>query len=150
MDIAIKKVSNPPYDILLLADPSEDAINDYVNRGICYGAYYDGVLTGVYVLLKTRPFIYEIVNIAVYPEYQKRGIGRAMVIDAIQKCKGFNAESIEIGTGNSSINQLLLYQKCGFRIVGVDRDFFKMHYKDTIMENGIRCIDMIRLSMNLE
>lgn len=42
-----------------------------------------------------------------------------------------------------------LYQKCGFRIVGIDRDFFTDHYPEPIYENGIWCRDMIRLSIHL-
>lgn len=58
-------------------------------------------------------------------------------------------KTIEIGTGNSSIGQLVLYQKCGFRITGVDIDFFVRHYQEEIFENGIQCRDMIRLSQDL-
>lgn len=63
--------------------------------------------------------------------------------------RGQGAKTLEIGTGNSSLNQLGLYQKCGFRIIGVDKDFFTRHYEDEIVENGIICRDMIRLSMDL-
>ncbi|MNW16937.1 putative N-acetyltransferase YvbK [compost metagenome] len=45
--------------------------------------------------------------------------------------------------------QLYLYQKCGFRIVGVDVDFFVRHYEEAIEENGIPCRDMIRLAMDI-
>ena len=65
----------------------------------------------------------------------------------VAKSKGF--KTIEVGTGNSSIEQLALYQKCGFRITGVDLDFFIRHYSEEIYENGIQCRDMIRLSKDL-
>jgi len=70
-------------------------------------------------------------------------------MDAIQVAKTKGYKTIEIGTGNSSLGQLALYQKCGFRIVGVDRDFFVRHYQDEIFENGIQCRDMVRLSQDL-
>lgn len=54
-------------------------------------------------------------------------------------------ETVEIGTGNSSIDQLAFYQKCGFRIAAIDPDFFIRHYPEPIFENGIQCRDMIRL-----
>jgi hypothetical protein len=56
---------------------------------------------------------------------------------------------LEIGTGNSSFHQLKLYQRCGFRITGVERDFFVRHYEEEIIEDGIRCVDMIRLAIDL-
>jgi hypothetical protein len=45
---------------------------------------------------------------------------------------------------------MLLYQKCGFRIVGVDLDYFRIHSKERIIENGIECRDMIRMEMILD
>ncbi len=47
-----------------------------------------------------------------------------LVMDTIKVDKTKRYKTIEIGTGNSSIGQLALYQKCGFRIIGVDMDFF--------------------------
>lgn len=65
----------------------------------------------------------ELVNVAVLEEQHNRGIGKQLVMDAmgVAKVKGY--KTIEIGTGNSGIGQLALYQKCGFRIIGVDMDF---------------------------
>ncbi|MGB9937810.1 MAG: GNAT family N-acetyltransferase [Methanobacterium sp.] len=137
------------YNLLFLADDSKDAIEDYINRGTCYGAYIDQTIVGIYVLLKTRPFTMEIVNIAVKKEFQNQGIGKKMVLDAINKARLENAKVLEIGTLNCGICQLTLYQKCGFRIKYVDRDFFKKHYEEKIIENGIECIDMIILSIDL-
>ncbi|MBX4262121.1 GNAT family N-acetyltransferase [Clostridium estertheticum] len=151
-DVVIKKLSSDeevPYGLLLLADPSMDIINDYVHRGDCYVAYINNNIVAVYVILKTRPLTLELVNIAVSETYQCKGIGKRLIFSAINMARGKGARVLEVGTGNSSLYQLALYQKCGFRIVGIDRDFFKKHYKEIIIENGIECIDMIRLSLNL-
>jgi ribosomal protein S18 acetylase RimI-like enzyme len=151
VDISIKELDNEsiPYNLLLLADDSKDAIEDYISRGRCYGAYINQNIVGIYVLLKTRSFTMELVNIAVKKEYQNQGIGKKMVLDAINRAKLENFKVLEIGTGNCGICQLALYQKCGFRITHVDRDFFKKHYEEKIIENGIECVDMIRLSIDL-
>lgn len=138
-----------PYDLLLLADPSMEIINDYIHRGCCYIATIDNNIVGTYVIIKTRPLSLELVNIAVSEQYQGKGIGKRLVLSAIDMARKENAKVLEVGTGNSSINQLALYQKCGFRIIGIDRDFFKKHYKEDIVENGIQCVDMIRLSVDL-
>ena len=150
--LIIKKVSSKdeiPYDLLLLADPSIEIINEYVHRGECFIAYINNDIIGVYVLIKTRPFTLELVNIAVKESFQCKGIGSKLIYSAIDFAKKENAKVLEVGTGNSSIYQLGLYQKCGFRIVGIDKDFFRKHYKEKIIENGIECIDMIRLSIDL-
>ncbi|KAB2328363.1 GNAT family N-acetyltransferase [Cytobacillus depressus] len=138
-----------PMELLLLADPSEDIVEEYIKRGECFVAESEQQLIGVYVLLPTRPETVELVNVAVLEEQHGRGIGTQLVMDAIRVAKTKGYKTIEIGTGNSSIGQLHLYQKCGFRIIGVDMDFFIKHYPEEIFKNGIQCRDMIRLSQDL-
>lgn len=145
----LRKDEVPPIDLLLHADPSEEMIMGYLQRGVCYVAEMNNEVIGVYVLLPTRPGTMEIVNVAVSTHYRGKGIGKALVQDAIENARlsGYNA--VEIGTGNSSINQLALYQKCGFRIIGIDPDFFIRNYSEEIFEYGIQCRDMIRLKLDL-
>ncbi|MED1793767.1 GNAT family N-acetyltransferase [Brevibacillus nitrificans] len=141
--------SPPPMQLLLLADPSESLVERYLKRGTCYIAAEDRAVVGVYVLLPTRPDTVELVNVAVDEAQQGKGIGKKLVLHAIDTAKQLGYRTIEIGTGNSSVNQLALYQKCGFRITGVDRDFFLRHYDEPIFENGIQIVDMIRMAQDL-
>ncbi|ACV58940.1 GNAT family N-acetyltransferase [Alicyclobacillus acidocaldarius] len=140
----------PPIDLLVQADPDVDVVNQYISRGITYVGELDGNVIGCYVLLQTRPMIVELVNVAVAEDKQGQGYGKQLIQHAVQQARSMGYKSIEIGTGNSSIGQLALYQKCGFRIVGVDFDFFTRHYKEPIFENGIQCRDMIRLVQHIE
>ncbi|MGO4542981.1 GNAT family N-acetyltransferase, partial [Paenibacillus sp. 2TAB19] len=120
----------PPMELLLMADPSEKLVNEYLNRGQCMVAEDGGLIIGVYVLLPTRPETIEIVNVAVAESEQGQGIGKQLVKHAIDTAKQLGYKTIEIGTGNSGVGQLALYQKCGFRMVGIDRDFFIRHYHE--------------------
>lgn len=153
MDVKIRPLEDHeevPLDLLLLADPSQEMIEEYLQRGQCYvGLDEREQIIAVIVLLPTRPGTLEIVNIAVREAFQGRGIGKKLIQFAMDQAREKNAKTIEIGTGNSSVGQLLLYQKCGFRITGIDRDFFIRHYPEKIYENGIQCRDMIRLSLDL-
>lgn len=144
----IQELSEVPYDLLYLADPSRDAIEDYIYRGYGYVAILNKEVVGVYILLRTRPKTYEIINVAVVEEFQGKGIGKKLITHAINHVRDEGATTLVISTGNSSLSQLALYQKCGFRIVGVDTDYFVRNYKEKIIENGIHCKDMIRLQMN--
>lgn len=138
-----------PMELLLLADPSETIVKDYTTRGECFVAELEKKIVGVYVLLPTRPETIELVNVAVAEVLHGRGIGKQLVMDAVKVAKGKGYKTIEVGTGNSGVGQLALYQKCGFRIVGMDLDFFVRHYPEEIYENGIQCRDMIRLTQDL-
>lgn len=139
----------PPMHLLLLADPSPKKVKDYISRGECFIAEEGNQIIGIYVLLPTRPETVELVNVAVDEVHQGKGVGKQLVLDAVNTAKKNGYKTIEMGTGNSSIGPLALYQKCGFRITGVDLDFFTNHYAEEIIENGILCRDMIRLSQAL-
>lgn len=150
MDIRLlSDKEKPPIDLLLSADPSLPLVMEYLEKGDCFVAESEKQVIGVYVLLATEPETVELVNVAVAEKYQSRGIGKLLVKDAIEKAKTKGFKTIEVGTGNSSIGQLALYQKCGFRITGVDKDFFIRNYEEEIYENGIQCQDMLRLAQEL-
>ena len=151
-EIIVSKINSDkeiPYDLLLEADPSRELVDSYVRKGTVFVGRINEEIIGVYVLINTSTKTVEIVNIAVKEAYRGKNIGKYLLNDAIQRAREYDAKQVEIGTGNSSINQLALYQKCGFRITGIDKDFFKKNYAEKIMENGIQCVDMIRLSMDL-
>lgn len=141
--------NNIPYDLLLLADPSREKIDEYLPDSISYIYEVADIIVGIYILIKTSPDTFEIKNIAVHENYQGKGLGKRLINHAIEVVKEKEGTVLEIGTGNSSINQLALYQKCGFRIDSVIKNFFRDNYEEDIWENGIRCIDMIRLRMTL-
>lgn len=145
----LKEQEIPPFDLLLLADPSRELVEEYLAIGECYVAEIAGEIVGVYVLTKLDAQTMEIRNVAVNEQLHGCGIGKQLIGNAIRTAKELGYKSLEIGTGNSSIGQLALYQKCGFRLEGVIKDFFTDRYEDAIFENGIQCRDMIRLSMVL-
>lgn len=134
-----------PVDLLLLSDPSEEVINEYIDESVKFIATLDTKIIGALLLLKTRPGTMEIMNISVYEEYQNKGIGRKLITEAIEYAKNHKAKVVEIGTGNPGLVQMMLYQKCGFRIVGVELDYFRKNHEEKIFENDIECRDMIRM-----
>lgn len=149
MEIEIIKIQTPPIELLLLADESQASIDDYINRGECYAAQSDDEVVGEYILLHTRPFTAEIVNIAVLEQYQRCGIGCKLIQHAISTAREAGYHLLEIGTGDSGIGQIALYERCGFCKVGIDKDYFIQHYPAPIFENDIQCRDMVRLQMKL-
>lgn len=136
-----------PKDLLLLADPSEDMIAEYIHSGTIFVAKRNSKIVGALVVLNTRPKTMEIMNISVYEEYQNKGIGKQLINKAINYAQESKIKTLEIGTGNPGLIQMILYQKCGFRIIGVEFDYFRKYYKEKITENGIECRDMIRMRM---
>jgi ribosomal protein S18 acetylase RimI-like enzyme len=151
-----------PYELLLQADPSRERIDSYVEKGRCRIACTLEEEIGIYVLV-TRSFndaksedtedtedTAEIVNISVAKKFQGQGFGKALVFDAIEIARAGNIRKLLVGTGNSSITQLGFYQRCGFRITGINLDFFTNNYPEKIIENGIVCRDLIQMTMEIE
>jgi ribosomal protein S18 acetylase RimI-like enzyme len=138
-----------PYHLLLLADPYKNAIEKYLNSSEIYVAVLENEVVGVYVLYPITRNTIEIKNIAVEESYQGCGIGKLMLINAAKISKEKNYATIIIGTGNSSIGQLSLYQKQGFEIFDIKKNFFVENYIVPIFEDGIQCKHMIMLSKKL-
>lgn len=142
---AITLYSEDLFALLLLADPSQNNINEYLNKSLIYGAYINNVLIGVYVLFPVNEQTMEIKNIAVSENFQKRGIGTLLLHHAKKETVSKGYLHLIIGTANSSISQLSLYQKNGFEMYEIKRDFFIENYNEPIFENGIQAKHMIML-----
>lgn len=151
-EVEIKQISEldqPIYDLLLLADPSKEQVDNYVNKSLIYAAYINNNLIGVYVLFPVDDKVIEIKNIAINEKLQKQGFGSALLKNAIARAKHQGYEQIIIGTANSSIYQIYLYQKLGFDIYAIKQNFFLINYSHPIIENNIQAKHMIMFSLIL-
>jgi ribosomal protein S18 acetylase RimI-like enzyme len=150
-DLTFSILSNDdyPWSLLLLADPSRSQIETYISESIVIGLIDGDEVLGVSVIKSRDSLSAEIMNIAVDERHQGKGLGKLLIARSLEECAARGVRSVEIGTGNSSIAQLYLYQKMGFRIVQIIRDHFVKNYPDAIFENGIQCRDMVRLRREL-
>ena len=74
-------------DLLLLADEQENMIDRYLERGTMYVLVDDGVKAEC-VVTDEGDGILELKNIAVKPDFQGKGYGKALVDSIIQTHKG--------------------------------------------------------------
>ena len=67
----------------------------------------------------------EIVNVAVHPDFRRRGIGEEMMRFLIRKGKeqGITRFILEVREGNESA--IALYRKLGFSCLGLRKDFYE-------------------------
>lgn len=134
-----------PMELLLLADPSEDLVTQYLKEGICYVLEEEEKMIGVCVLFPHSEKRVEIMNLAVHEEKQGKGYGKQLVNFAIEWAKSKDYNQIDVATANSSVNQLAFYQKCGFRLEAIEKEYFLKHYDNEFFENGIQVRDRIPL-----
>lgn len=158
--LSFKKINdNYPWDLLLDADPCRELVEEYLEKGECWAGRENensDTFDGVYILLfpeegegAGQESSGELINLAVRPELQGRGIGKQCVAHAAGRCRLRGLKYLEVGTGNSGIGQIAFYQKCGFRITGVIPDYFEGRFEEEIFENGMLCRDMVRFRMEL-
>lgn len=138
--------------LLLEADPNEDKITAYLPDSLCYGVFFDNQCIAVCALLPLKDSpegkTFELINIAVASDFQSKGIGSQLLGHVIQTMKSEQARKLILGTGTFGY-QLAFYQRAGFRVCSVDRDFFLKNYPEPIYENGIQHKDMLRLELDL-
>lgn len=138
-----------PYDLLLLAEETIEAIDKHLKNAEIYILEYENRIIAVYVLQIIDKYTLEIKYIAVDARYQGRGIGKFLLEDAASKAHAREFSSILIGTGDVAVMQLNLYQKAGFVVYDKKENFFINNYPEPIYENGVQLKDMIMLRKEL-
>ena len=67
----------------------------------------------------------EITHIAVAPERRSRGIGRQLLISLLNECTQRGSKSIFLEVRVSNNQARRLYERCGFRGVGLRRGYYR-------------------------
>lgn len=132
--------------LLLLADEQEDMVDRYIADGTMYILDDNGV-KGECVVLPIGDNTLEIKNIAIHPDYQRKGYGKALIDFIIEKYKG-KYSVLQVGTGESQAI-IPFYEKCGFIRSHTIKNFFIDNYDHPIYEEGILLVDMVYLKMDL-
>jgi len=128
-------------DLLLLADEQENMIDKYLERGEMFVLDDDGVKAEC-VITKEADGIYELKNIAVMPDCQRKGYGKRLIeflFSSYPDCK-----TMLVGTGDSP-DIISFYHQCGFTESHRIKNFFMDNYDHPIFENGKQLVDMIYL-----
>lgn len=134
--------------LLLLADEQENMIDKYIDRGIMYVLNDEGIIKAECIIIDEQNGVLEIKNLAVKPEYQRKGYGKVM-IDFIIKNYKEKYSILQVGTGDSTLT-IPFYGQCGFIRSHYIKNFFIDNYEQPIYEDGIQLIDMIYLQRKLK
>lgn len=138
--------------LLLLADESLQQVRSYMQRGELF-AYVgdDSRAVGIVLTIPARETGVELVSVAVEGAQQGRGIGRRMLAAVLEELRRHGVPRAVVGTANAGIGQLAFYQKAGFRLLRIERDFFSpaRGYPAVMEDNGIRLRDMVWMDLEL-
>ena len=128
--------------LLLLADEQESMVDRYLEKGNMY-VLEDGNVKAECVVTDEGNEILEIKNIAVDPENQGKGYGKAL-IDFLASKYADEYSVLQVGTGDSPLT-VPFYEKCGFVRSHNIPNFFTDNYDHPIYECGVQLIDMVYL-----
>ncbi|WP_315066867.1 GNAT family N-acetyltransferase [uncultured Clostridium sp.] len=141
MEIRIIEENKKDFiDLLLLADEQENMIDKYLQRGIMFAIYENG-LRGICVVTKEVDRIYELKNIAIYKEFQGHGYGKKLVKHIFEYFRN-DCDTMYVGTGDSPLT-VPFYKSCGFIESHRIKDFFIDNYNNPIYECGKQLVDMV-------
>lgn len=130
--------------ILLDADEDEARVRAFVNdeRHTTYAAFDGTMLVGAAAMRWGQES--EIEYIAVVAEHRGKGYGKAIIAALLAEARQRTVQTMLVGTDNTAFETIAFYQKCGFRMDHVRRDFF--HYiQPPIIRDGIPLCDMLVL-----
>ncbi len=74
-----------------------------------------------------------IVNIAVAPEYQRCGIAQMILQNIIQAAAKAGYVRAHLEVRKSNLAAIALYQKLGFKIVGVRKNYYQAEKEDALL-----------------
>ncbi len=128
-------------DLLLLADEQESMIDNYIERGEMFILDDNGVKAEC-VITQESDCVYELKNIAVLPDCQRKGYGKRLIEFLFSFYTDCN--TMLVGTGDVP-SALTFYKKCGFTESYRIKNFFIDNYDHPMFENGKQLVDMVYL-----
>ncbi len=140
-----------PWSLLLDADPDKAIVEGYLDQSQVLIYEEKNTVIGI-VVFQQQLDTWEIMNIAVAPDHQNRGIGRRL-LQAVEDTLLATAAPetpirLLIKTGDHSPARFL-YQKQGFTIFSCQKNYFVDHYAEPIYEEGRQLFDQIILVKHL-
>ena len=118
----------------------------YLQQGVLYGVEdEDRTPIAAVLVVDLADDVAELRAVAVAEPKQGRGLGTWIVTEVCDRLRARGTRRLVVGTASSGIRQLGFYQRLGFRLTHVDRDFFtpERGYPADDHENGIPVRDMV-------
>jgi ribosomal protein S18 acetylase RimI-like enzyme len=139
--------------LLLQADEPEP-LRGYLQVGDVYvlrGGDGDVLGATVVIIEADGPGTAELKNVAVAAERHKEGLGRRMLAEVLEDLRRRGIGRAIVGTSNAGIGEIAFYQKVGFRLWRIERDYFtpERGYDPKKLESGLVHRDMVWFDRDL-
>jgi len=113
---------------------SEDAVPGVLSSMPFYGFRHAGRLVGVAALAEEEPGVGRLRWMYILPEFQRRGVGTALVLYLEQKAVDAGYRSMRLRMAEGADWAMSFYEKLGYRVTGRDP---RPWGADTLMERKL-------------
>ena len=135
-EISLYKGDRKPLVPLLLEGDEDEAMLDrYLYDGEAFVAVCDGSVVAAAIVVGN-----EVMNISLAPGWRRRGLGSRLLSCIEEHLRG-KYGFVVVGTGDLSPARAF-YEAMGYEACAVRKDFF-MQYRQPVMEEGRRLVDMV-------
>ena len=120
---------------LCFSDPwSEQSIASELDNilALWYVALEDDRVVG-YIGSQTVCGETDVMNIAVHPDYRRRGIGQILIEELIREVKNLGSISLTLEVRSSNAPAVSLYEKLGFSQVGLRKNYYRNPKEDALI-----------------
>jgi ribosomal protein S18 acetylase RimI-like enzyme len=139
-------------ELLELADEPAP-LRHYLDDGTLYGVVHDGSgrPRAAVLAVDRSDGTTELRAVAVAEDEQGTGLGSWLVSEVCARLRARGIRRVVVGTATSGVRQLAFYQRLGFRLDRIERDFFTADkgYPPDLSENGIPTRDMAWMDRDL-
>ena len=134
-------------DLLLLADESEDAVDNYLERGDMFVMAINQLPVAVCVVTNNGDGVFEVQNLAVSANQQRRGHGTRLLAYVRERYRGCGTKLL-VGTGDT-VKTVAFYQAAGFTFDHRVPRGIANAYNHPVIEDGVVLIDKVYFSQDL-
>lgn len=75
----------------------------------------------------------QISNFAVHPDFRRKGLGESVLFYVLEMLKKEGVERIFLEVRPSNVAARALYEKLGFRLLGVRKNYYRFPQEDALM-----------------
>ncbi len=110
------------HDMAILNNPKEMILD---TGGAIFLAQVGNQIVGSAALIKEHEGVYELVKMAVAPDYRSKGIGQLLIEKSLEKAKQLKATKVLLFSNHQLKSALKLYEKFGFKYIPVEDSPFQ-------------------------
>jgi ribosomal protein S18 acetylase RimI-like enzyme len=139
------------FELLELADEAAP-LRGYLQQGTLFGIVDpEGEPQAAILVVDLDGGRSELRAVAVAESAQGRGLGSWIVAEVCGRLRADGVRTVVVGTASSGVRQLAFYQRLGFRLTSIERDYFTSEkgYPAELSENGIPTRDMVWMERSL-